>query len=109
VDFFGSKGVISIELESMLLLRYSLHDLTPFNIAHSSLSTSFQILKGVTSNALEVLIKQPFLGHDIMIENYVDSLLNNTDVPVLPAEGRETVRMLENIANQLTYYSRKID
>jgi len=42
------------------------------------------------------------LGHDIMIEKFVDSIINDKPVPVTPEEGRETVRVMEVVVEKIT-------
>ena len=66
-----------------------------------ALSIAGQIVKGVASNVSRVAFRKPMLGHDIMIERFVDSIINNQPVPVAPEEGRETVRVMELIVEKL--------
>lgn len=102
VDLFGAEGVLKISLESMLLTRSKLEELKPTSAALYSLSTASQIVKGLISNVFRVSFRKPMLGHDIMIEKFVDSIVNNQPVPVTPEEGRETVRVMEIIVKKLT-------
>jgi len=52
-------------------------------------------------NALRMTFNKPMLGHDIMIGKYIDSIRNDTSVPVTPEEGRETIRVMEMIVRRL--------
>jgi glycosyltransferase involved in cell wall biosynthesis len=72
-----------------------------FSVASSSLSIAGQTIKGVMSNFFKVCLGRPMLGHDIMIEKFVKSIINEQTVPVAPEEGRETVRVMEMISNRL--------
>ncbi|MGA2682452.1 MAG: Gfo/Idh/MocA family oxidoreductase [Candidatus Bathyarchaeia archaeon] len=94
IDLFGEEGAITINLESMLLTRSKLNELNPTSVALSSLSTAGQIVKGVASNFSRVAFHKPMLGHDIMIERFVNSIINDQPVPVTPEEGRETARIM---------------
>jgi hypothetical protein len=47
------------------------------------------------------MLGEPMLGHDIMIEKFVKSIINNQSVPVTPEEGRETVKVLEMIVDKI--------
>ena len=58
-------------------------------------------MRGVISNAFKVILHKPMLGHNIMIERFVKSVLLDQPVPVTPEEGRETVRIMEMIATKL--------
>jgi predicted dehydrogenase len=101
VDFFGTDGVINIDLQSMLLTRYMRKHLKPFSVASSSLSVAGQTITGVMSNVFRVILGKTMLGHDIMIEKFVESIANNKPVPVTPEEGRETIRLIDLIVNRL--------
>ena len=101
VDLFGTDYAIKIDMQSMLLIRYKREHLKPTSVAFSSLSIAAQIVKGVVSNAFKVMLHRPMLGHDIMIEKFVKSIINDQPVPVAPEEGRETVRVMEIIVEKL--------
>lgn len=101
VDLFGTDYALKIDLQSMLLTRYKREYLKPTSVAFSSLSIAGQIVKGVMSNAFKVALRKPKLGHDIMIEKFVNSIINDQPVPVTPEEGRETIRVMEMIVNKL--------
>jgi hypothetical protein len=85
----------------MLLIRYRRSNLKTVSIAKSSISNAWQTIKGIASNTLKTMLGEPMLGHDIMIEKFVKSIINNQSVPVTPEEGRETVRVLESIVEKL--------
>jgi predicted dehydrogenase len=55
----------------------------------------------VATNALKVATGKVRLGQDIVIERFVDSILNNHEPPVTAEEGRETVRVMEMIVDRL--------
>ena len=101
VDFFGTDGVINIDLQSMLLTRYVRKHLKPISVASSSLSVAGQTITGVISNVFKVVLGRSMLGHDIMIKKFVESIINDKPVPVTPEEGRETIRVIEMIVSRL--------
>ncbi|MEM2129070.1 MAG: Gfo/Idh/MocA family oxidoreductase [Candidatus Bathyarchaeia archaeon] len=101
VELFGTEYALEIDLQSMLLTRYKRSDLKMWSVASSSLSVSWQIAKGIASNAIKTVLGRPMLGHDIMIEKYVKSIINDLPVPVTPEEGRETVKILEMIVRKM--------
>jgi predicted dehydrogenase len=101
VDLFGTDATINIDLQSMLLTRYRRENLKMSSVASSSLDVAGQIVKGVMSNFFKVCLGRPMLGHDIMIEKFVKSIINNQSVPVTMEEGRETVRIVELIVKKL--------
>lgn len=101
VDLYGSEGIIKIELESMLLTQSKLGKLEPASVALHSLGIAGQMVKGVVSNTFRVILQKSMLGHDIMIEKFVDSVKSDKPVPVSAEEGRETVRVMEMIVEKL--------
>jgi hypothetical protein len=62
---------------------------------------AWQIMKGTVSNALKTMLGRPMLGHDIMIERFIKSIMYDRPVPVTPEEGREAVKVLEMIVNKI--------
>ena len=102
VELFGTETSIKMDLQSMLLIKYRRENLTPRSVAFSSLNTVGQITKGILTNMFKVMLKRPMLGHDIMIEKFVKSIINDQPVPVTPDEGRETIRVMEMIINKLS-------
>jgi predicted dehydrogenase len=101
VDLLGSEGAIRVDLQSMLLIYYKRRNVKPMSLAFSSLRNATQIVKGITSNAFAFLFRKPFLGHDVVIKKFVNSLINNQPVPVPAEEGRETTRVMEMIVKNL--------
>jgi len=101
VDLFGTDGAINIDLQSMILTSYRRKHLKPTSVAYSSLSVAGQTITGVVSNVFRVCLGRSMLGHDIMIEKFVESIINNQSVPVTPEDGRETVRIMETIVRRL--------
>jgi predicted dehydrogenase len=101
VDLFGTDYALRIDLQSMLLKHYKRGNLKPTSIVFSSISVASQIMKGLMSNAFMVMFRRPMLGHDIMIEKFVRSIIMDRPVPVSPEEGRETVKVMERIIEML--------
>jgi hypothetical protein len=85
----------------MLLIRYKRSNLKPASVAITSVSTAWQIIKGVTSNTLKTILAKPMLGHDIMIERFIKNVMEDKPAPVTPEEGKETVRVMEMIVKKL--------
>jgi predicted dehydrogenase len=102
VDLICEEALIRLDLLSMLLMIYKSKTLDHLKLALSSLDTAGQIIKGVISNASLAVIRKTFLGHDIMIEKFVESVMYDRPVPVPAEEGREAIRIMEVIINKLT-------
>jgi len=102
VDIMGTEGILHLDLNSMILIRHgNLKSLNPIDLTRHSLSTATQIMRGVAVNAFKVATGRVKLGQDIIIERFVDSILNDHQPPVTAEEGRETVRVMEMIVERL--------
>lgn len=101
VSVFGTKGILKMDLQSMLLTRYELNETKLVSLALSSLNTVAQTIKGVTLNAAKAMFVKNTLtrarGHDVVIEKFVNSVINDQQPPVTAEDGRETVRVMEII------------
>ena len=65
------------------------------------MSTVRQTVEGIILNSIKVGLRRPMLGHEIMIEKFVNSIIEDQPVPVAPEEGRETVKIMEVIVEKL--------
>ncbi|MGC9059532.1 MAG: hypothetical protein ACP5H3_03980, partial [Candidatus Aenigmatarchaeota archaeon] len=101
VELFGTEYSLEMDLQSMLLIKYKRSNLKPATIATTSINMAWQIMKGTVSNALKTMLGRPMLGHDIMIERFIKSIMYDRPVPVTPEEGREAVKVLEMIVNKI--------
>ena len=102
VDILGTEGALHLDLNSMLLIRQGQRDsLKPVKLALDLLGTGMQIAGGVASNVFKVLLGQVKLGHDVIIERFVDSVRDGTESPVTEEEGRETTRIVEMMVERL--------
>ncbi|MFC1977597.1 hypothetical protein ACFLWS_04965 [Chloroflexota bacterium] len=58
------------------------------------------MVNGVALNALKVATGSMKLGHDVIVERFIDSILNDSQPPVTGEEGREVVRVMEMIVKK---------
>ena len=100
VDILGTEAGLHLDLNNMLLIRHRLKELRYIPIARSSLSTISQMVGGLASNVFKVITGRQKIGTDIIIERFVDSVLNDSPPPVTGAEGRETVRVMEMVVER---------
>lgn len=102
VELFGTEGALYIDLQSMLVLRYGPKtSLRISKLLSTAFSTIYQTINGLLSNGLKVVTGRFHLGHDTVIEMFVNSVLNNTELPVTAEEGREVIRVMEMIVDRL--------
>ncbi len=102
-EILGIDSMLKLNLQTMLLKRYKRGTYRRRELVSSSFSESAQIVKGTLSNVFKVLAGRTpvYHGHDVLIERFVDSVLEDTPPPVPPEEGRETIRAMEMVARNL--------
>lgn len=105
VSIYGTEGVLSLDLQSMILTSYKLGKTKMVSLAVSTLKPAGQIVKGVLSNAAKAAFARNSAmrvrGHSVEIERFVDSVINNQTPPVTGEEGRETIRIIELLVQKL--------
>lgn len=110
IDFVGNKGVLKLDLQTMTLTFSRGQKLEPMAssirtsgvlLSAHSLNIAGQIVKNVVSNAFAAFFGKTFVGHYLLIEKFINSVVNDTEVPVSPEEGRETVRVMNEIVRQV--------
>lgn len=100
MDILGTEAGLHLDLYNMLLTRQRLKELSYIPIAQSSLSIISQRVGGMASNVFKVVTGRQKIGTDIVIERFVDSVLNDSQPPVTGEEGRETVRVMEMVVER---------
>lgn len=102
IDLLGTEGALHLDLVNMLLIHYgSDKSMKPTALARYSLSTASQIIGGMLKNTFEVLARRAKLAHDVVIEEFVNSILNDHEPPVTGEEGRETTKVVEMVVERL--------
>lgn len=103
IDLLGTDGALHVDLVSMLLTRYdSLKSMNPIMLALPPLKMSARVIGGIVRNAFSVLKdKGKFFGHNVVIEEFINSVLSDKEPPVTAEEGRETIRVLEAVVAKL--------
>lgn len=102
IEIFGTEGALYLDLQSMLVVRHGTKESLGFGkLVATSLSTIFQTLGGLLGNGFKVATGRFRLGHDTVIEMFVDSVLKDTRPPVTGEEGRDVIRVMEMIVDRL--------
>jgi len=101
VEIFASKGILKLDLENHILLRYNRPKLNPFFIASSTLSLTYQIIRETVFNSLQYIFGKNFDPHFIIISKFIDTILNDTETPITLEEAREVVRVMEMLVKSL--------
>jgi UDP-N-acetylglucosamine 3-dehydrogenase len=101
VEILGSDSILQLDLEAMSVVKYGRKDLSSWALGLSSLTKIAQTTEALVSNVMKVSSGRTKVGHDFIVEKFVESILHDFKVPVAPEEGRETTRIMELIARDL--------
>jgi len=102
MDILGTKGALWLDLQGMIVVKYgAMPKLNPIRVARRAWDTADQIENGVMGNAVKVATGRMRLGHDTVIERFVDSVMRGTEPPVTGEEGREVIRVMELVVERL--------
>jgi predicted dehydrogenase len=97
VDIIGTKAMLQIDLNSMLIIKHDLSELSYISIAKQTLGSLGQILGNTLSKTANVISGRQRIGTEIVVEKFAESILNGTPLPVTAEEGLETTRLMEMI------------
>ena len=104
VEVLGDKGFLMLDLESMNVLHYQRTELKPTLVGLSLLKESAQLAGAFVSNSIRFTTRRVRSTHEIIISQFADSIQSGSEPPVSAEEGREAVRILnmvvENIENK---------
>ena len=101
LDVFGTKASLHVSISSGVVIRYVGSRRKRFSDGLENIGTAYQWLAGTASGALRVALRPYGIGHHNLIEGFVESLQNDTELPVTAEEGREVTRLYQAIASQI--------
>jgi predicted dehydrogenase len=101
VEIFGDNGFLMVDLESMSVVRYRRTELKAIPVGLSLLSESVQLTRAFVSNAIRVATRKVRSTHEIIISQFADSILSGSAPPVAAEEGREAVRVLNMVVENI--------
>lgn len=96
IDIIGTDALLRLDLNGMLIKKHNLKELKYGPFVKYYLSDIGQIAGGMLKNALG----NKKIGTDLVIEKFVDCILNDTQPPVTAEEGKEAVRIMEKVVEK---------
>jgi len=96
IDILGTEMNLHGELFSSILFKYKAPETSILSRIPGNLSRSLQIISSTLYAGVKV-ISGNYGGHKILINKFVESILNDTEPPVTAEDGREVVRILEKV------------
>jgi len=96
-DVIGTEAMLRIDTERMIVTRQNLKELRYVPIARSAVNTVFQEVGSVAANVVRAGLGRSTIGTNLVIERFVESLIDGSPPPVSAEEGREAVRIMEMV------------
>ena len=103
LDIFGTKGSVHLDYLAQIIIRRRHRSLQLHGMILDRLDLISPVITAAATGVVSQLQRQKRsrLGHRVIIQKFVESLLNNTDPPVTGEDDRETIRILEEIWKQI--------
>ena len=101
VDFIGTDAILRLDIETQSLTRYTREDITAGKVAMSQVRQAGQLLRDTLSVGARYATGRVPSTHDVMCERFCACVAEGAPSPVPAEEGRETVRVLREIVDQL--------
>jgi 2-alkyl-3-oxoalkanoate reductase len=101
VEITGSKGSLHLDLHGRCVLTSNRSRLEQAAVGFSLLGQAAQIGREAARTILNLLTRRTMSTHERLIRRLVETLRKGLDPPVTSEEGREAVRVMNTIAQQL--------
>jgi predicted dehydrogenase len=101
VDLWGSEGMLHVDIESQVVSAYDRRDLKAPTIGKSAVADAAQAISSVARTAAQVITKSFHSTHQQVMAKFADAIREGAPSPVPAQEGREAVRVMDLITQQL--------
>jgi predicted dehydrogenase len=99
VDIWGTEQHLHGELFNCILFKYEGPGTNAWSRVRGNMSRIIQILGSTTYAGSRAISGGHRGGHEAVIEKFIAAIVNNTEPPVTAADGKEIVRILEQVVN----------
>jgi predicted dehydrogenase len=102
-EILGSKKALRADLWGRTLITFKSRTQSSFSVGISNMHLGLQLFKviGSTASTLLKTVRGNVSAHYAFISRFIDSISNNIEPPTTAENGRETVKILEEICKQL--------
>jgi predicted dehydrogenase len=101
VDIFGSSGALFLDLQGLSLVRYNRPVLSAKGVAWSMLGNSLQSFANTIANGLRLATGRIRSTHETIIQKFAESIASGKQPPASGEEGREAIRVMNMIVEEL--------
>jgi len=102
-DIFGTRMSLRVDINNGVLIKYGRGTQNLLSIGWQNLGQSFQWLTGTASATLDVISRRYHSGTHTLIQRFTGSIQKAVEPPVTGQEGREVMRMYEEITAQIEH------
>ena len=101
LDIWGSTGHMKFDLETQSLILHGRSDLKPPTLGMSAVREACQELVGMFGTTLSYITGGLVTTHERLVVDFIRSIREDIPVPVPPEDGREAVRVMDLLVEQL--------
>jgi predicted dehydrogenase len=103
MDIFGTRRILHLNNFAMSMIQHESGTYRIPDLLFDELKSGLQLATGIVSSLLRVASRRRWyeIGHHILIRKFLESVTNNMEPPVTGEDGRETLRILEDICRQV--------
>ena len=103
LNILGTTGKLHIDNLALTMTHSRFRGNRVHELVLDQFNLSLQLLVGALSSSIRALLGQRYYkaGHQVIIQRFVESIRDKLDPPVTGEDGRETIRILEDILNQI--------
>ena len=103
VDIFGTKRNVHLDYYPQTMIQSRSRSGKFYNLILDRLDLLLPVLTAAASGTVSRFQgrKRSTIGHQVIIQKFVESLRDNVDPPVTGEDDRETIRVLEEIWKQI--------
>jgi UDP-N-acetylglucosamine 3-dehydrogenase len=101
LDIFGRRGILRLDVITATLVAMPSANMNRMTKAFDSVQQAFQLSSSTFGNALKILSRRWFDGHEMCIRLFAQSIVEGGEPPVSVQEGYEVVKVLEDMSKRL--------
>ena len=101
LDIFGTKASLHVDIWGAVMTSYAVTVRGRFTRGLENLRQGSQRLAGTAATTLSVISGRYHSGHYTLIQRFIESVQNDTELPVPVEEAREVVRLCRAITSQI--------
>ena len=108
MDIYGTDMNLHLDLWTATIIRYRSTTVSSFpksndsfSLGKDNLNQAFQRISNTATNAAKFLLRRLPNGHQIIIPQFIESVRHDVKPLVTAEDGREVVKILENVSDQI--------